>query len=112
MAAGAGGPAEVWPLLGRQTEIDMFNRTLGRSKQGSIVLVGPPGVGKARLAFEALVIAKEHGRVCVQAVASRAAATIPLGALAPLRLEFYEGAFAGDNPVRFQFELPSLPAPG
>jgi DNA-binding CsgD family transcriptional regulator len=84
MAAGAVRPAEVWPLLGRQSEIDEFGRTLARAEKGSIVLVGPPGVGKTRLALEALAIAKAHGRACVQAVASRAAATIPLGALAPL----------------------------
>lgn len=81
---GAAGPVEQWPLIGRETEIDLLARALRAPSGGSVVLVGPPGVGKTRLAMEAIDLATVRGRVCVRAVASRAAATIPLGALAPI----------------------------
>lgn len=71
---------ESWPLVGREVELDASLRCCG---SGGVLLVGPPGVGKTRLAQE--VAAGRHGdsrvmRVRATAVSSR----MPLGAFAQL----------------------------
>lgn len=50
----------------------------------SVVIAGPAGVGKTRLAREALAAAKRGGRVTRWAAGTSAAAAIPLGAVAHL----------------------------
>nr|MBA2282772.1 AAA family ATPase [Acidimicrobiia bacterium] len=84
MPPGAVAPAASWPLVGRGRELDLLTLSLGtrRGRGGGAVLVGPPGVGKTRLAAEARALATRNGWVCLQAVPSVGAATIPLGALA------------------------------
>jgi hypothetical protein len=56
-----------------------------------VVLVGEPGVGKTRLAAEVLAEADRDGLAAARVIATRAAAGIPLGALAPLLPELREG---------------------
>ncbi len=75
----------AWPLVGRDDELALIALALGRREGGaSLVLAGPAGVGKTRLASEALAAADTAGAPTARVVASRAASTIPLGALAPL----------------------------
>jgi len=73
-----------WPLIGRDEELTRFAEALDRPDARGLVLVGPAGVGKTRLATECLHLATERGLACTRVVASRAASTIPFGALAPL----------------------------
>src|SRR5215216_1956336 len=74
-----------WPLVGRARALERVGEMLlGRPDLSGVVLVGPAGVGKTRLAKECLTLAEDAGFVTAVAVASRAAAEIPLGALAPL----------------------------
>lgn len=72
-----------WPLRGRQSELRHLQRVVAEPA-GALVLVGPPGVGKTRLATEALSLARRSGRHAEWAVATSSARSIPFGALAHL----------------------------
>ena len=76
MTRSAGG----WPFAGRDAELAAVTRALGR--HGVVVIAGPAGVGKSRLARELV------GRVADAtgsgfAVATESARDVPLGAFAP-----------------------------
>ncbi|HEX9260213.1 MAG TPA: AAA family ATPase, partial [Acidimicrobiales bacterium] len=71
-----------WPLVGRDAEIQQI-RDLVQRRSG-VLLAGPAGVGKSRLARVAAEHAEELGQVVVRVAASRPAAAIPLGAMAAL----------------------------
>jgi DNA-binding CsgD family transcriptional regulator len=71
-----------WPLVGRAEELDRFAELL-RTAPG-LVLAGPAGVGKTRLALECLRVADRKGLPTAHATATHAASAFPLGALAPL----------------------------
>ena len=73
-----------WPLIGRREELSIIERTLGEEQCRGLVLAGAPGVGKTRLAREALAAADAAGCETKWAVASRAVAAIPFGAVAHL----------------------------
>ena len=73
-----------WPLIGRREELSIIDRTLGEGQYRGLLLAGAPGVGKTRLAREALAAAEVAGCETKWAVASRAVAAIPFGALAHL----------------------------
>jgi predicted ATPase len=73
-----------WPLTGRQAELERLNGILAGEGRAGVVLAGPPGVGKTRLANECLDLAVTREYATARSVASRAAAGIPLGALATL----------------------------
>ena len=73
----------TWPLVGRAAEleqVDALIRTGGRS----IVIAGPAGVGKTRLAAECLEVATSHGFAPLRVAATRAAANLPFGPFASL----------------------------
>ncbi len=73
-----------WPLIGRREELSIIEHTLGDGQYRGLLLAGAPGVGKTRLAREALAAADAAGCDTRWAVASRAVAAIPFGALAHL----------------------------
>src|ERR1700704_2735943 len=72
-----------WPLLGREAELGCVADSIARGRPG-IVLVGSAGVGKTRLAREAIVRAKDAGSATEWVVATRASASIPFGPFAHL----------------------------
>jgi ATP/maltotriose-dependent transcriptional regulator MalT len=67
-------------LIGRTTIIE---RAVARmdERAGGVVLAGASGIGKTRIAREIAAIARERGHHVVSTVGTRAATTIPLGAL-------------------------------
>lgn len=75
----------LWPLTARVGELEKFARVWAAARYRSVVVGGAAGVGKTRLAEEFAARAKLGGTVLIgRATASRAAAAVPLGALAHL----------------------------
>src|SRR4051794_7977376 len=73
-----------WPLVGRDAEYEVITAALAEDPVRSIVLAGPAGAGRTRLAQEALALAERSGRPTRWAAGTSAAALVPLGALAHL----------------------------
>ncbi len=71
-------------LFGRDAARRVIVDGLGADPPGNLVIVGPAGVGRTRLAREALSLAEDEGRSTRWAAGTRAAAQVPLGALAHL----------------------------
>jgi DNA-binding NarL/FixJ family response regulator len=69
-----------WPLVGRAAERDEITAMLRDPAAGGVVIAGPAGAGKTRLANECVTASD---RTVVRVAATRAAASIPLGAFAP-----------------------------
>ncbi|MGY1830393.1 LuxR C-terminal-related transcriptional regulator [Geodermatophilus sp. SYSU D01180] len=78
--------------MGREAELRTMNAALTARPERSLVITGPPGVGRSRLAREALTAAAQRGHPTAWAVATSAAALVPLGALAHLLPAVDDGA--------------------
>ena len=76
--------ADSWTLMGRDSELQFIAERMTGLEPRSVVVAGPAGVGKTRLAREALAAAKRSGRSTRWAAGTNAAARIPLGAVAHL----------------------------
>ena len=68
----------------REAQIDAFHEALTEPGRNLVVLQGPAGVGKTRLADAFLDAAEADGRLTARVLGSRAAAVLPLGALGPV----------------------------
>ena len=79
-----GGANSGWPLTGRMIELDAFARALALPSRAAVVLYGQAGVGKTSLGEAFLAHAEAQGHPTGRVLASQAAATMPLGAMAPL----------------------------
>jgi DNA-binding CsgD family transcriptional regulator len=75
--------ASAWPLVGRRTELERLADARASESVG-VVLVGPAGVGKSRLARAAVDAARDDGTHTFWVQATRSAAAVPLGAFAGL----------------------------
>ncbi len=78
------GPVSNWPFVGRSGELATFRTLLADPSSRGVLVYGPAGVGKTRLAEQFATIATGLGRACGRATGSATAATVPLGALAHL----------------------------
>jgi replication-associated recombination protein RarA len=85
-----------WPLVGRDDELHRLGALLGGQTRG-LVLAGPPGVGKTRLASEFLALAKATGVAVLRVTATRAGAGLPLSVFAPLLSDEVPYADAADG---------------
>lgn len=72
---------DQWPFVGRRHLLDELEQQLFDSG-GSLLLAGPVGVGKTRLATELIARAEQQGFHVVHITATRAASEIPFGAFA------------------------------
>jgi DNA-binding CsgD family transcriptional regulator len=86
----------AWPFRGREAELTLIAQAMENPAVAGIVVAGEAGVGKTRLAFEALNQADPKRFVVKRAVATRATKAIQLGALAQLLPADLPGA----NPLR------------
>ncbi len=73
-----GGVLSSWPFGGREVELDRVRRLVSDPAAPGMVIAGPPGVGKSRLAAEAL---GGVDAVVVRVIATAAARELPFGAL-------------------------------
>jgi DNA-binding CsgD family transcriptional regulator/type II secretory pathway predicted ATPase ExeA len=73
----------TWPLVGRTEELRHVTDLI-RGGRRAIVLAGPAGVGKTRLATECLAVAAAAGFVPLRVAATQGAASLPFGAFASL----------------------------
>ncbi|MET8509810.1 LuxR C-terminal-related transcriptional regulator [Streptomyces sp. NPDC004787] len=73
-----------WPLTARESELAAFSQAWSDEQVQGVVLCGPAGVGKSRLAEACLTKAVQDGFEGGRATATAAAATVPLGAIAHL----------------------------
>jgi DNA-binding CsgD family transcriptional regulator len=69
-----------WPLIGRSQEMGAIEAAILASDASGIVVYGAAGVGKSRIAREALSAAESQGCECRWAVGTSSARAIPLGA--------------------------------
>lgn len=76
--------ASRWPMTGRTEQLEEIGRNYRAGAAGGVVLHGPAGVGKTRLAEEVLSQAEHAGQPTARAVGHPSMASIPLGALAHL----------------------------
>jgi DNA-binding NarL/FixJ family response regulator len=89
MPGPGGGPDSLmdpghWALVGRDAAWEAITSALDEEPARSLVLAGPAGVGRTRLAHEALAFAARRGHPTRWTGATSAAALVPLGALAHL----------------------------
>lgn len=73
-----------WPLVGRICELATLSRLLRDANSNGVIIAGPQGVGKSRLASECQQMADELGFSVCRITATKAARTVPLGAFAAL----------------------------
>ncbi len=71
-----------WPLIGRSEQMRTIEAAILASDVSGIVVCGPAGVGKSRIAREALAAAVSLGCEGRWAVGTSAARAVPLGAFA------------------------------
>jgi len=86
----------AWPFVGRARELAQTMDLLSRSDRFGVVIAGPSGVGKSRLARAAAEQAAHDGWSVVRVYGNPGTSAVPLGAVAHL---LPEGVSAGDAPI-------------
>src|ERR1700744_2088046 len=77
----AAGMRIRWPLIGRSEEMQAIQAAISASDVSGIVVYGAAGVGKSRIAREALLAAESHGCEGRLVVGTSSARAVPLGVL-------------------------------
>ncbi|MGQ0624351.1 MAG: LuxR C-terminal-related transcriptional regulator [Sporichthyaceae bacterium] len=75
---------QEWPLVGRAHVLHALRDAVLTPNSRGVVLAGAAGVGKSRLAAEVLALAERADMATARVSATKSAAGIPLGALAPV----------------------------
>jgi DNA-binding CsgD family transcriptional regulator/DNA-binding transcriptional ArsR family regulator len=78
------GVGDRWPIVGRRPQLARFEAAFRSETVEGVLIHGPAGVGKTRLADECRTDADARGHPTERIVGSVTAAAIPLGAVAPL----------------------------
>jgi DNA-binding NarL/FixJ family response regulator len=75
---------EGWPFVGRAEELALIGQAIADPNASGLVVAGTSGVGKSRLAREALAKAERDGHPARMCVATHVMQEVPFGALAQL----------------------------
>jgi DNA-binding CsgD family transcriptional regulator len=78
------GAGHGWPLIGRDEELEQIASVRAHQTSPAVAVIAPPGVGKSRLAREAVAAAAETGAMVCWVQGTRSAAAVPLAACAEL----------------------------
>jgi hypothetical protein len=70
--------------VGRDEELELIGRAMTSAASRGVVIAGAAGVGKTRLASEAVALAQARGLPTEWTGATHSAATMPFGAFAHL----------------------------
>src|SRR5260370_585267 len=70
-----------WPLIGRRTELEIFEKALCSDGHTGLLIHGPAGVGKTRLADECREWAAASGHPTERVAGRRTTPLLPLGAV-------------------------------
>ena len=78
------GAAHSWPLIGRDEELEQIAALRANGASPAVAVIAPAGVGKSRLAREAIAAAADAGAMVWWVQGTRSAAAVPLAACAEL----------------------------
>lgn len=81
--------------MGRAGELHRLHDLVTAADSSGVMVAGRAGVGKTRLALECLRLAEAAGLATARVTATRAAAALPFGALAPLLPARHHGESGG-----------------
>ena len=73
----------TWPLIGRSEKLQVIRDAIAARDRAGVVVCGAAGVGKSRIAREALWVAESMGYQTRWAAGTTSAREVPLGAFAP-----------------------------
>ncbi len=76
--------SRAWPLLGRARELESIAEAFRDGETGGVLLTGPAGVGKTRLADECVRLAQQAGVPVARVAGHPETKPLPLAALAHL----------------------------
>jgi DNA-binding CsgD family transcriptional regulator len=76
--------AHAWPLIGRDEELEQISSVWANATFPAVAVIAPAGVGKSRLAREAVAAADRAGAMVRWVQGTRSAAAVPLAACAEL----------------------------
>jgi len=83
-ARAGSGAAHAWPLIGRDEELGQISSIRESGACPAVVVTAPAGVGKSRLAREAVAAAVTAGAMVFWVQGTRSAAAVPLAACSEL----------------------------
>ena len=78
------GASHAWPLIGRDEELERIASVRTSGACPAVVVTAPAGVGKSRLAREAIAAAADAGAMVCWVQGTRSAAAVPLAACAEM----------------------------
>ncbi|HTU84187.1 MAG TPA: LuxR C-terminal-related transcriptional regulator [Solirubrobacteraceae bacterium] len=78
------GAAHAWPLIGRDAELEQIATARASAACPAVAVIAPAGVGKSRLAREAVAAAADAGAMVCWVQGTRSAAAVPLAACTEL----------------------------
>ncbi|HTX07206.1 MAG TPA: LuxR C-terminal-related transcriptional regulator [Solirubrobacteraceae bacterium] len=80
----ASGAAHGWPLIGRDEELERIATVRVQQTSPAVAVIAPAGVGKSRLARDAVAAAAETGAMVCWVQGTLSAAAVPLAACSEL----------------------------